>query len=89
MRERRHRKAERVVYNDLFGSVGNMVVPANDMGDTHERVVHDAREVVRGRAVGFDEHLVLDDRRVEFDPAADEIVDLDFAGLDLEDDRPA
>ncbi len=50
--EVRRVEAEGLVEDDLLGRVGEVVFPADHVGDLHQRVVDDHREVVGGRPVG-------------------------------------
>jgi hypothetical protein len=65
-------------YEALRVSYG-MLLGADDMGDLHRHVIDDAREVIKRRAVGALDDVVLLADPLEFDIAADEIA---------EDERP-
>jgi hypothetical protein len=50
----RHRPAEGLVDGHLLGSVGDVVVAADDVGDAHEGVVDGDHVVIDRNAVAFD-----------------------------------
>jgi len=59
MSEQRYFKAQCLVKEDLAGSVIDMVIPANDMGDPHLGVIHDNSEIVGRIAVRpFNDQIV-------------------------------
>ena len=51
--------AQGLVDQDLFVSIGQMVLPANDMRDPHLDVVANDREIVERMAVGAEQNEVL------------------------------
>ena len=59
------------------------------MADLHEVIVDDHREVVRGKPVGLEQHLVVDVGVVEAHPAADDVVPLGHALGHAEPHHPA
>ena len=73
--------AHGLVDHDLARGVGEMVVAADDVGDAHECIIHDGREVVGGRAVGAEDHEVIELLGVEGDLAVDGVVDHDVAAI--------
>lgn len=54
---------------------GRAHLPAQDVGDFHVVVVHDAGEVVGGKAVRLEEHLVVDGAVGKGHVAADRVLD--------------
>ena len=87
MRERRRLGAECTKEQDVLRRVGKMIVAARYMRDLHVDVVNDDREVVRGITIGTKEDEVVDQLSFEADVAADQIVEADRSGLDLESDH--
>src|SRR5437868_8535381 len=51
MRELRRRPSQSFVKSDLLGSVGQVVIAADDMGDFHQRVIDDHHVVVNRHPV--------------------------------------
>ena len=81
MRETRRRCAERAVELHVLGRIGKMILAANDVRDLHLDVVHDVDEMENPRAVGpADGHvrIRLGAGHVEFDVAADDVIDDDL-----------
>ena len=60
VRKLRHRRAERLVKQDLLVSVREMVLAANHVRDAHLDVVDHDREVVKRMAVGTQQHEIFD-----------------------------
>ena len=75
MGEARRLGAERMVELGLAEGVGQVVVAADDMGDAHVDVVDHDREHVGGRAVGAQQHHVVELRVGDPHGALDEVVD--------------
>ncbi len=66
---------------EMFGRVGEVIFAANDVGDLHFDVIDDIDEVEDPGAIGSaDGHVGMGVRvgEIEFDIAADEVVDGDF-----------
>ena len=75
MGEGRRLDSQGAVEQDLLRSIGQMVVAADDVRDTHPDVVGDHREVVGRRAVGAEKDEVLDLLVVELGHAVDEVIE--------------
>ena len=84
MAEARLPVAERADERDVLRRVRQVVLAADDVGDLHGLVVDDHHEVVQGHAIGADDHEVTQQAVVELDLAADQVVEADDLGLDLE-----
>jgi len=70
---------ERVVQGDLAGRAGQQVLPAQHMGDLHERVVDGGDQRVERVAVGPRQGVVGHELCVEGDLTADQVVEADLA----------
>jgi len=84
MREAGHGRAQRPEEQHLAGRVGEMVVAADDVRDTHVTIVDDRREVVAGDAVGAHDDEVAHGVGADDDGTTDEVVDDDVALRDAE-----
>ena len=81
------RGAERLIQGDLLRRVRDVIGPAQHVGDAHVEVVHDHGVVVERRAVGAEDHEVLDVFALEADGAVDGVVPGDLALGDAQPDR--
>ena len=45
---------------NLFESVADMVVTADDMGDSHFVIIDDHRQIINGAAIAATNHKILD-----------------------------
>ncbi len=68
---------------NVLGRVGQVVLAAEDVADLHRLVVNDDHEVVERHAIGPNDHEVAQQRVVELDLAADEVVEADRLGSTL------
>ena len=75
MGELRQLMTEGFIKLDLPGCVGQMIVAADDMGDTHVDVVDHHAKIIRRRAVGTGDDQVIKLAIVENDVAFDQIFD--------------
>ena len=69
----RQRVSEGFVEEDLAGGVVHMVVPPDDMGDVHERVIHHGAEVISRPAVAAQDDQIVQLFVVEFDRSFDQV----------------
>ena len=65
MRERRRFVPERLVEQQLPRRVRDVVLAADHVGHTHQRVIHDHREVVRRMPIRSHQHGIADDAGLE------------------------
>ena len=80
MRHHRRRPAERIVDLRLPRRIGQMIVAADDMGDAHVVVVdHDGQHVGR-RAVGAQQHQIVEILVLPDDAALHLVLDHGLAG---------
>ena len=77
----RRRPVEGAEEPGLAKGVGEVVVPPDRMGDPHVMVVHDHREHVGGRAVGAQQHHVVERAIVDPDRPLHQIADDGLAVL--------
>ena len=90
MPELRLAVAERPDQGDVLRRVRQVILAADDVGDLHRLVVDHDHEVVERHPVAADDHEVAEQRVVELDLAADQVVEADVLRRDLEaDDRRA
>ncbi len=75
----RHEPAHGVIDDDLAGSVGQVVIAADDVGDTHVVVIDDHGEHVGRRAIGAEDDEVIQVFGLEHDFALHLVVHPDFA----------
>ncbi len=80
MRHRRHLPAERVVDLGLPRSVGEMVVAPDDVGHAHIVIVDHHRQHVCRRAVGTQEHEIVEVLVLPYHAALNLIVNRGLAG---------
>src|SRR5213592_4230738 len=78
MREYRWIGTKRSEHLDLHGTVRDMVLATDDMGDAKVNVVDDARQQVKPAAVGAADDGIADQLRVEMLFAADEVGEGDW-----------
>ncbi len=79
--------AERPDQRNVLGRVAQMVLAADDVGDRHGLVVDHHHEVVERHPVAAHDHEVAEQRVVELDLAADQVVEADLLRRDLEAER--
>jgi hypothetical protein len=72
-------EAERPVGQDLAGSVGDMVLAPDDVGDAHEVVVDNHGVVISRKAVGSHQDRISDELQVEGHRASNKVVEADLA----------
>ena len=87
VREHGERGAHRPVQRDLLRRVRDVVVAAQHVADAHVHVVHYHGKVVDRRAVGAQDHEVLDVFALERDGAVHRVVPGDLARRQAEADR--
>ena len=77
--------AKGFVEHHVFWCRSNPFLATNDVADFHEVVVDHVGEVVGGKAIGFDQDLVVDLLVCEFDGVPEQIVnDCGFFPFDSE-----
>ena len=81
VREGGRRGAERLVHQNLLGSVRDMVGAPHDVRHAHLEIVGDHTEMISGMAVGAQENEVFDVAVFDFDVAEDLVVEACFARL--------
>ena len=79
MREARRRPAECLVQQHLARRVRDVILAADHVRDSHQRVVDDDREVVRGRAVRPQQYRIADDVRRDRHRAPHGVVETDIS----------
>ncbi len=77
MPEARLTVAERADEGDVLRRVRQVILAADDVGDLHRLVVDDDRKVVERHPVVAHDHEIAEQRVVELDLAADEVVEAD------------
>ena len=87
VREPRHRRAERLVQQDLLRRVRDVIVAPHHMRDLHLHIVGHDGELIGRMAVGAQEDEVFDVRAVELDRAVHEVVEARRALGHAEADR--
>ncbi len=89
MNEDRHLPPEGLVQEDVLRNAGEPFFSAYDVGNLHEVVVHDTREMIGGESVGLYQNLIVDDGIVDSDPVAHDIIKdgLSLFGISQSDDK--
>jgi hypothetical protein len=77
----RRRDAQRLVYENLFVRIGQMILPAYDVRDPHLYVVNHDRKVIERVAVGPEQHEVFYLRIIARLLAVDDIGEKGFSFL--------
>ena len=75
MHEHRRLPAEVFVQQQMLGRRRHPLFPADHVGDLHQVIVDDVREVIRRQAIGLEQHLHVDGRVFIRDRAAREVDD--------------
>src|SRR5215204_6062328 len=87
MRKPRDRCAERLKQQNVLRRVGDVVVAANDIGNSHLNIVHDDREVIGRIVVRPEDYEVFDIGAVELDPAVHRVIECGASRGHLEANR--
>src|SRR6266851_1067733 len=81
MGEHRQSGTQRLVKQNLFGGVGNVIRAADDVGNPHIHVVGDHAQVVSWTAVGTQQNEVFEFTVGELHAAEDGVVEKRAAGF--------
>ena len=81
VREHWQPRAQRLVEQNLFWGIGDMIGAADDVGDPHIDIVSDHAQVIGGATIGAQEYEVFQFRVGEFNPPGNSVVKKCAAGL--------
>ncbi len=79
MAKSRHRQPKSLVDQDLARRVRNMIVPAQNMGNTHFMIINHNGHVIGWRAIGALDNHIVKLAHIHGDSPLDHVVKNDFA----------
>src|SRR5258708_38415655 len=79
-------QSQSLIDHELFGGVGKVVVSPNDMGNSHQRVIHRSDKIISRFPTAADQDKIVDFRMFHRNLSPDDVVEGSGAFLDFQPD---